>query len=185
MTRNDMDIDEILKHYLPRASQEEVDEASEIVLNRIRSMRFQPTGEAVKREARARAERKRDSAQPQKKTEAVRDAEQTKVVDAGWMLRFHVAVLMAVEQLQGNGRPVTITLKVEELLEERIVSGSAVFLILLMMERFGLVSSSPINPEQPKALDKRYFEITAAGREALAKALAAGECATDPLEGFV
>ena len=150
MTRNDMDIDEILKHYLPRASQEEVDQASEIVLNRIRSMRFQ----------------------------------ETKAVDAGWMLRFHVAVLMAVEQLQGNGRPVTITLKVEELLEERIVSGSAVFLILLMMERFGLVSSSPINPEQPKALDKRYFEITAAGREALAKALAAGERATDPLEGF-
>jgi len=168
MTRNDMDIDEILKHYLPRASQEEVDQASEIVLNRIRSMRFQPAGEARARQG-----------------ETVRDAEQTKAVDAGWMLRFHVAVLMAVEQLQGNGRPVTITLKVEELLEERIVSGSAVFLILLMMERFGLVSSSPINPEQPKALDKRYFEITAAGREALAKALAAGERATDPLEGLV
>jgi hypothetical protein len=161
MTRNDMDIDEILKHYLPRASQEEVDQASEIVLNRIRSMRFQPAGEAV------------------------RDAEQTKAVDAGWMLRFHVAVLMAVEQLQGNGRPVTITLKVEELLEERVVSGSAVFLILLMMERFGLVSSSPINPEQPKALDQRYFEITAAGREALAIALAAGARAPDPLEGLV
>jgi hypothetical protein len=154
MTRNDMNIDEILKHYLPRASEEEVDEASEVVLNRIRSMRFN-------------------------------NAEQRKAPDVGWMLRFHVAVLMAVEQLQGNGRPVTITFKVEELLEERIVSGSAVFLVLMMMERFGLVSSSPIDPEQPEALDKRCFEITAAGREALAKALAAGEQPTGPLEGFV
>ena len=40
MKRDDMDIDEILKRYLPRAPQEEVEAAGERVLERIRSMRF-------------------------------------------------------------------------------------------------------------------------------------------------
>src|SRR2546425_13140408 len=40
MKPNDMDIDEILRRYLPRASQEEADEAGERVLKRIRAMRF-------------------------------------------------------------------------------------------------------------------------------------------------
>ena len=40
MKRDDMDIDEILKRYLPRAPQEEVEAAGEQVLERIRAMRF-------------------------------------------------------------------------------------------------------------------------------------------------
>ena len=110
--------------------------------------------------------------------------EAQKAAEADWLANFHVAVLMAVEQLQGQGRPVSITLRVEELLEEPIVSGTAVFLMLLGMERAGLVSSSPIDAETPEALDQRYFEITAAGRETLARALAVREGVTDPLEGF-
>ncbi len=156
MKPDDMDIDEILKRYLPRAPQEEVEAAGERVLERIRSMRF-------------------------RSAPAVPDAaEQPK---AQWLGKFHLAVLAAVEQMQGRGRPVTITLKVEELLEERSVSGSAVFLVLLFLERMGLVSSSPIDPDDP-ALDRRYFEITAAGRERLTIANAAATRLTDPLEGF-
>ena len=147
-----MDIDEILKLYLPRALQEDVDAAGDTVLKSIRAMRFQP--------------------------------EAQKAAEADWLANFDVAVLMAVEQLQGQGRPVSITLRVEELLEEPIVSGTAVFLMLLGMERAGLVSSSPIDAETPEALDRRYFEITAAGRETLARALAVREGVTDPLEGF-
>jgi hypothetical protein len=158
LKRNEMDIDEILKQYLPHATDQEVDAASEKVLKRIRSMRFQQanTAPAVAKEP----------------------------INANWFMKFHVALLMAVEQLQGNGRPVTITLKLEELLEEKMVSGSAVFLVLLMFERLGLVSSSPINPEKPDMLDMRYFEITAAGRQALAKALAKHRAVMDPQEGF-
>jgi hypothetical protein len=156
--RNDMDIDKILKRYLPRATDQEVDAASEIVLKRIRSMRFQEanTAPAVAKEP----------------------------INADWLTKYHVALLMAVEELQGSGRPVTITLKMEELLEEKIVSGSAVFLVLRLFERIGLVSSSPINPEKPDMPDMRYFEITASGREALAKALADRGAVTDPQEGF-
>jgi hypothetical protein len=35
-----------------------------------------------------------------------------KAPKAEWLADFHVAVLLAVEELQGQGRPVTITLKV-------------------------------------------------------------------------
>ena len=45
MKPNDMDIDEILRRYLPRASQEEADEAGERVLKRIRAMRFSKAAE--------------------------------------------------------------------------------------------------------------------------------------------
>jgi DNA-binding MarR family transcriptional regulator len=158
MKPKDMDIDEILKHYLPRALTEDMDEAGDAVLKNIRKMRFQPESPVAENVPKA--------------------------PKAEWLNNFHVAVLMAVEQLQGQGRPVTITLRMEELLEERIVSGSAVFLVLLGMERMGLVSSSPIDPEKPEALDQRYFELTAAGRETLATALAAQKDVTDPLEGF-
>ena len=167
MKRDDMDIDEVLKQYLPRASQEEVDAASAIVLERIRSMRFQPANSGP-REAQARQS----------------EAAAKKPMKAEWLLDFHVAILMAVEQLQGQGRPVTITLRVEELLEEPIVWGTAVFLILLMMESSGMVSCSPIDPKKPDALDERYYEITATGRQTLAKALAARGRVTDALEGF-
>ena len=98
--------------------------------------------------------------------------------------KFHRAVLMAVDELRGEGTPVTITLKVEELLEERIVSGSAVFLVLRFMERGGLVSSSPMDPDNPVSLDKRYFKVTASGLETLAAANAAATRFTDPLEDF-
>jgi len=177
MKRDDLDIDEVLKHYLPRASQEEVDAASAIVLERIRSMRFQPANSGP-REAQARQGEA-------VKNEAVKsEAAAKKPMKAEWLLDFHVAILMAVEQLQGQGRPVTITLRVEELLEEPIVWATAVFLILLMMESSGMVSSSPIDPEKPDALDERYYEITATGRQTLAKALAARGRVTDALEGF-
>jgi len=135
-------------------------------------MRFQPANSGP-REAQAR------------QGEAVKnEAAAKKSMKAEWLLDFHVAILMAVEQLQGQGRPVTITLRVEELLEEPIVWGTAVFLILLMMESSGMVSSSPIDPEKPDALDERYYEITATGRQTLAKALAARGRVTDALEGF-
>jgi DNA-binding PadR family transcriptional regulator len=151
MKPNDIDIDQILKRYLPRATPEEADAAGERVLQRIRSMRFP------------------EAAQERK---------------PGWLPEFDLAILAAVDQLQGAGTPVTITLKVEELLEERIVSGSAVFLILRLMERGGLVVSSPLDPDEPDALDKRSFKITGPGLETLAAARAAAAGAADPLGDF-
>src|SRR5256712_4726001 len=150
MKPNDMDIDEILRRYLPRASQEEADEAGERVLKRIRAMRFSEAAE----------ERK-----------------------PGWHPKFDLAVLAAVDELQGEGTAVTITLKVEELLEERIVSGSAVFLILLLQERAGMVASSP-DPNEPDAAHLRSFKITGSGREALAAARAAEARRAGPLADF-
>ena len=159
MKRDDMDIDQILKHYLPRASQEEVDEASQTVLETIRSMRFQPAGVLMK---------------------AVK-----KAPPAEWLLDTHVALLVAVEQLKGQGRPATIAQRIEELMEGTKAAEKAVLLLLRMMERTGLVLSSPINPKDPDALDKRYFKITPAGRKMIAKAMAARRHrVTDPLKGL-
>jgi hypothetical protein len=45
MNPNEMDIDEILKRYLPRATPEEVDAAGERVLQRIRALRFSEADE--------------------------------------------------------------------------------------------------------------------------------------------
>jgi len=44
--RDNMNIDEILRRYLPQAPQEEVDAAGETVLKRILEMRFQGEPEA-------------------------------------------------------------------------------------------------------------------------------------------
>ena len=150
MKPKDMDIDEILKRYLPRATGEEVDAAGERVLKRIRALRFGGAAEEPK---------------PQ------------------WLSKFDRAVLAAVDELQGQGNPVTITLKVEELLEERIVSGSAVFIILLLQERAGLVAASP-DPNEPDAADLQSFKITGSGREALAAARAAEARRAGPLADF-
>ncbi len=150
MKPNDMDIDEILRRYLPCASQEEADEAGARVLKRIRAMRF---------------------------------SEAAKVRKPGWLPKFDLAVLAAVDELQGEGTAVTITLKVEELLEERIVSGSAVFIILLILERSGLVASSP-DPNEPDAADLQSFKITGSGRDALAAARAAEARRAGPLADF-
>ena len=159
MKRDDMDIDEMLKRYLPRASQEDVDEASETVLKAIRSMRFQPANAVL-----------RVLKKPPK---------------AEWLLDMHVAVLVAVEQLRGQGRPATIGQRVEELMEGTKAPEKPVLLLLRMMERTGLVSSSPINPKDPEALDKRYFKITPVGRKMIAKAMAARRHGvTDPLKGL-
>src|SRR2546427_8971768 len=149
MKPKDMDIDEILKRYLPRATEEEVDAAGERVLKKIRALRFGGAAEEPK---------------PQ------------------WLPKFDLAVLAAVDELQGEGTPVRITLKVEELLEERIVSGSAVFMILLLLERSGLVASSP--PDPPDALRKQLFKMTGSGREALAAARAAEARRAGPLADF-
>ena|SRR5438876_9169921 len=150
MKPNAMDIDEILRSYLPRASQEEADAAGERVLKRIRAMRFS-----------AAAEERRP----------------------GWLPKFDLALLAAVDELQGEGTAVTITLKVAELLEERIVSGGAVSLILLLLERSGLVASSP-DPNTPDARHRRSFQITGPGREALAAARAAEARRAGPLADF-
>src|SRR5437667_725567 len=150
MKPNAMDIDEILRSYLPRASQEEADAAGERVLKRIRAMRFS-----------AAAEERRP----------------------GWLPKFDLALLAAVDELQGEGTAVTITLKVAELLEERIVSGGAVSLILLLLERSGLVASSP-DPTTPDARHRRSFQITGPGREALAAARAAEARRAGPLADF-
>jgi hypothetical protein len=182
MKRDDMDIDEILKHYLPRASQEEVDEASETVLNRIRSMRFQAT--ESEREAQARAERERDSAKPQAMREAVRDAQPAgKEPDTLWLNDYNIALLTAVEQLQGQGRPATIILRMEELMDEFVAVPPA-FLNLLLMERAGLVSSSPMDPEKPNDGHRRYYEITPLGKRSLAKAVVRRQGVRNPLEDF-
>ena len=151
MKPNDMDIDEILRRYLPRASHEEADEVGERVLKRIRAMRFSEAAD----------ERK-----------------------PGWHPKFDLAVLAAVDELQGEGTAVTITLKVAELLEERIVSGGAVSLILLLLERSGLVASSPPDPNEPDALHKQLFKMTGSGREALAAARAAEARRAGPLADF-
>jgi hypothetical protein len=144
MKRDDMNIDDILKRYMPHASQEDVDAAGDTVLKRIREMRFQAEPAPVPAKA---------------------------VTDGDWLHDFHVGLLMAVNELQGYGDAVRITLKMEDILEEKVVWGTAVFLNLLLMERMGLVSSSP-DPEKPEEMDRRCFAITQAGRETLAKALA-------------
>src|SRR6185295_577295 len=113
MKRDEMNIGEIVKLYLPRASQEDIDAGSETVVKRIREMRFQVAPAAA-----GKAKRK---------------------PDFDWLNDYHVSVLMAVEELQGYGRPVTITLKAEEIQDVPMVWGTAVFLLLLLMERMGLV----------------------------------------------
>jgi hypothetical protein len=108
MKRDDMNIDEILKKYLPRTSQEEAEAAGENVLKRILETRFQAEHSVT--------------------------AEAKKPIKAGWLQDFHVAVLMAVDELQGYGHLVRITLKMEEILGDPVVSGTAVFLNLHIME---------------------------------------------------
>jgi hypothetical protein len=81
MKRVEIDIEDVLKHYLPRVSEEQADKACEIVLNRIRSMRFQP-GLSMAETA-------------------------DKLPDPKWPPKMHVAILLAVDQLQGQGRPFT------------------------------------------------------------------------------
>src|SRR5437763_1725090 len=98
--RDDMNIDEIVRRYLPRAPQEEVNAAGETVLKRIRELRFQ--------------------AEPE--TSAAPAAKQTARGD--WMQDFHVGLLVAVVELQGYGDPVRITLKMEEVLEAPLGSGT-------------------------------------------------------------
>ena len=150
MKREDMNIDGILKRYLPHATQQEIDAAGDTVLKRIRQMRFQPEPSPVTEEKTVKKS----------------------VTDGDWLHDFHVGLLLAVEQLQGYGDPVRITLKMQDILEEKVVWGSAAYLNLLLMERMGLVSSEPIDPENQQHMEERYFAITQAGRETLAKALA-------------
>ena len=65
-----------------------------------------------------------------------------------------------------------------------MVSGSWVPVILRMMERMELVTSSP-DPNEPDALDKRTFQLTGDGRETLAAARArAARRAAGPLADF-
>ncbi len=150
MKPNDMDIDEILKRYLPRATPEEADAAGERVLKRIRALKFSDADEAPK--------------------------------TVPLTNELGLAILAAVDELQGRGEPVTITLKAAELLEE-MVSGSWVPVILRMMERMELVTSSP-DPNEPDALDKRTFQITASGRQTLAAARARAARGAGLLEDF-
>jgi len=162
MKRDDMNIDEILRKYLPRASQDEVDAAGDTVLKRIHEMRFQaeaPVAQDVK-----------------------------SAPDADWLHDFHVAVLMAVDELQGYGHPASIALRMEEILGDPVVSSTGVFLNLLLMERMGMVSSSRIDSQKPGELDKRHYAITESGRETLREALAIRQRSAarvkHPLKGF-
>ena len=148
MKRDDMNIDEVLRQCLPRAPQDEVDAASATVLKRIREMRFQ--------------------AEPE---EASAAQEPKKMPEVDWMHDYHVAALVAVAELQGYGDPVRIILKMREILEE-YVTPSWAFINLLIMEKMGLISSTPIDPEKPQELDHRHYAITAFGRDSLAKAFA-------------
>jgi len=100
-----MNIGEILKQYLPRASREDIEAAGETVLKRIRHMRFQAEAAAAGEEE--------DAAK--------------NTPDAGWLHDFHIGLLMAVEELQGYGKPVSITLKMEEILEEPMGVGHGSF----------------------------------------------------------
>ena len=166
MKPNDMDIDEILKRYLPRATPEEADAAGERVLKRIRALRF----------SHERSECKPDRAQP-----SINAGEEPKAI---WLpARMNMTILAAVDELQGRGDPMRIILKVEELMEE-MVSGSAVFIILSLLERSGLVASSPPDPNEPDALHKQLFKMTGSGREALAAARAAEARRAGPLADF-
>ncbi len=147
----DVDIDEILKRYLPRAIPEEADAAGERVLKRILALKFSDAGEAPK---------------------AVPLTNE-----------LSLAILAAVDELQGRGEPVTITLKAAELLEE-MVSGSWVPVILRMMDSMELGTAAP-DPNESDALCKRAFQITASGRETLAAArAAAARRAAGPLADF-
>ena len=116
------------------------------------------------------------------------DAAATDTADAEGLAKrlndMHLAILMAVEQMQGQGRPVTLTFKVEEIMDEPQVWGSAVFLVLGIFERLNLVSSSPIDPAKPEALDKYYYEITEFGKEVLARAVAIRKGMRKPTEDF-
>jgi len=162
MKRDDMDIDEILKHHLPRARQEDVDADLEAVRKRILKMRFEPQPDPV--------------------------ALAKKTPDAARLLDYQLGILMAVDELQGYGHPVSITLRAEEILEETMW-GTAVVANLMILERMGLMSHLPIDPEKPKQFDRWYFAITDLGRETLAQALAlkqrAAKKAENPLKGFV
>jgi hypothetical protein len=141
MKRVDIDIEDVLKQYLPRTSQEEVDGAGERVLDRIRLMRFPSAPSMI------------SPAKPPK---------------AEWHPKLILAVLAAVDQLRGEGTVITIAITVMELQKIRIVSGGWIFIILLILERRGFVVSSPLNPEEPDALDKRSYRITQSGLETLA-----------------
>jgi hypothetical protein len=178
MKPNEMDIDEILKRYLPRASQEEADAAGERVLKRIRALRFSHE----RTECKSDAKRKRDIAQPQEMAQpSINASKEPKAVRL--TNKLSLAILAAVDELQGRGNPVAITLKAAELLDE-MVSDAWVPTILRMMERMDLVTSSP-DPNEPDARDKRSFQITASGRETLAAArAAAARRAAGPLEDF-
>ena len=95
---------------------------------------------------------------------------------------------MAVDELQGYGDPVSITLKMEEILGDPEVWGTAVYLNLCLMERMDLVSSSPRDAKKPEEFDRRHYALTESGRETLHQALAirqrAGERVRRPLKGF-
>src|SRR5258706_20957 len=99
MRRDDLDIDEILKRYFPRAPQEEMEAAGAEVLERIRSLRFGSVPAAP---------------------DAVEEPK------AEWLPKFQRALLTAVDELRDEATPVKITLRKQELLEARIVSGKAV-----------------------------------------------------------
>ena len=110
--RDDMNIDEILKHYLPRASEEDVDAAGETVLKRIREMRFQ--------------------AEPE--TSAAPGA---KAANGDWLHDFHVGLLVAVDRTAGLWRSGKDHAEDADVLEAPVVSGTGVFLNLRIMETHG------------------------------------------------
>ena len=155
MKRKDIDIDDILKRYLPHATQEEVDEASDRVLNRIRALRFSDAPEIAKVES-----------------------------EPVWLPKYGLSILTAVDELQGAANLFRICLRTAELEGDKIAPPVMIYLNLVIMEKNGLVTHlSPDSDED--SLEKRLYQLTPLGRESVAAATARREAReAGPLEDF-
>lgn len=155
MNHDDMDIDEILRRYLPRAPEDEMEAAGERVLARLHQIAAKMTAAPEPEPTRPEALRRID----------------------------HL-VLTAVYLLRNAGDAIGITGKVNELSDKRIYYGT-VFGTLDRLQRRGLVESwfGPPLPEYDGE-GEQYFKVTTAGETALAEAPVQGEPLTDSAEDF-
>lgn len=97
---------------------------------------------------------------------------------------FDQLVLTAVYLLHGKGYSVNITAKVSEMSGREVLLGST-FVALSRLERRGLVSAWPSDPEtEPEGKTRRYFTATIAGERALALAKEKSKLLADLLGDF-
>ena len=155
MNRKRIDMDAILKRYLPRASQELADEGSERTLARIR--------EALQR----------------------REAEFGGPVDnrAFNLEPMQALVLNATELLGNEARSPRIKVKVEEI-SLKPASSLSVSSALNMMELRGLIKAVEI-PAENGARRSYYYKLTPNGRFALSQAKLAAREATDAIGDLI